>query len=85
MIGMVREMAIASCFGIGAAVDAFSFAFILPGFFAALLGGINGPFHSAVASAMMRTRGRKEKAEIVEKNLSSISLHLDWCSLVAKD
>lgn len=82
MIGMVREMAIASCFGIGAAVDAFSFAFILPGFFAALLGGINGPFHSAVASAMMRTRGRKEKAEIVEKVASISFLALGAISLL---
>jgi len=82
MIGMVREMAIASCFGIGAAVDAFSFAFILPGFFAALLGGINGPFHSAVASAMMRTRDRKEKAEIVEKVASISFLALGAISLL---
>ena len=81
-LGMVREMAIASCFGIGAVVDAFSFAFILPGFFAALLGGINGPFHSAVASAIMKTDDRKEKEVIVEKVASVSFLALGTISLL---
>ena len=57
--GLVRQQAIAAAFGVGAAYDAFNYAYVLPGFLLILLGGINGPFHSAVVSVM----AKQERAE----------------------
>jgi putative peptidoglycan lipid II flippase len=45
--GLVREQIIAAAFGVGAVVNAYSYAYVIPGFLLILLGGINGPFHSA--------------------------------------
>ena len=45
--GLVRQQVIAAAFGVGAAYDAYNYAYVLPGFLLILLGGINGPFHSA--------------------------------------
>ena len=38
--GMFREVVIAGVFGVGAAYDAYNYAYILPGFFLILIGGI---------------------------------------------
>ena len=46
--GLVRQLVIAAAFGVGAAYDAYNYAYVLPGFLLILLGGINGPFHSAM-------------------------------------
>lgn len=65
VFGLVRQQAIAAAFGVGAAANAYSYAYILPGFLLILLGGINGPFHSAVVSVLAK-RGKEETAPIVE-------------------
>nr|WP_275974400.1 murein biosynthesis integral membrane protein MurJ [Argonema galeatum] len=65
VFGLVRQQAIAAAFGVGAAANAYSYAYILPGFLLVLLGGINGPFHSAVVSVLAK-RGKQEAASIVE-------------------
>ena len=65
IFGLVRQQAIAAAFGVGAAANAYSYAYILPGFLLVLLGGINGPFHSAVVSVLAK-RDKKEAAPIVE-------------------
>ncbi|MFB2972491.1 murein biosynthesis integral membrane protein MurJ [Aerosakkonema sp. BLCC-F183] len=65
VFGLVRQQAIAAAFGVGAAANAYSYAYILPGFLLILLGGINGPFHSAVVSVLAK-RGKEEAAPIVE-------------------
>lgn len=52
--GLLRQQAIAAAFGVGAAYDAFNYAYVLPGFLLILLGGINGPFHSAMVSVMAK-------------------------------
>ncbi len=64
-MGLARQMAIAAAFGVGAAVGAYEFASIIPGFFLILLGGINGPFHSALVSALAK-RDKKDAAPLVE-------------------
>ena len=46
LAGLFRQQAIAAAFGVGAAYDAFNYAYVLPGFLLILLGGINGPFFS---------------------------------------
>jgi putative peptidoglycan lipid II flippase len=62
--GLVRQQVIAAAFGVGAAYDAYNYAYVLPGFLLILLGGINGPFHSAMVGAMAR-RPREEGAYVL--------------------
>ncbi|MEB3201267.1 MAG: murein biosynthesis integral membrane protein MurJ [Synechococcus sp.] len=62
--GLVRQQVIAAAFGVGAAYDAYNYAYVLPGFLLILLGGINGPFHSAMVSVMAR-RPRREGAHVL--------------------
>jgi putative peptidoglycan lipid II flippase len=62
--GLVRQLVIAAAFGVGAAYDAYNYAYVLPGFLLILLGGINGPFHSAMVSVLSR-RPREEGAHIL--------------------
>ncbi len=64
LAGLVRQQAIAAAFGVGAAYDAYNYAYVLPGFLLILLGGINGPFHSAMVSALSR-RPREEGAHVL--------------------
>lgn len=63
--GLFRQMAIAAAFGVGPAAGAFNFAYVIPGFLFILLGGINGPFHSAIVSVLAK-RKREDVAPIVE-------------------
>ena len=62
--GLVRQLVIAAAFGVGAAYDAYNYAYVLPGFLLILLGGINGPFHSAMVSVLSR-RPKEEGAHIL--------------------
>ncbi|MBD1939365.1 murein biosynthesis integral membrane protein MurJ [Microcoleus sp. FACHB-68] len=65
IFGLVRQQAIAAAFGVGAAVDAYNYAYVIPGFLFVLLGGINGPFHSAIVSVLAK-RKQEESAALVE-------------------
>lgn len=65
IFGLVRQQAIAAAFGVGAAVDAYNYAYVIPGFLLVLLGGINGPFHSAIVSVLAK-RDKSEAAPLVE-------------------
>ncbi len=65
VFGLVRQQAIAAAFGVGVAVDAYNYAYIIPGFLLILLGGINGPFHSAIVSVLAK-REKAEAAPLVE-------------------
>lgn len=65
VFGLVRQQAIAAAFGVGAAVDAYNYAYVIPGFLLVLLGGINGPFHSAIVSVLAK-RDKSEAAPLVE-------------------
>jgi putative peptidoglycan lipid II flippase len=65
VFGLVRQQAIAAAFGVGAAATAYSYAYIIPGFLLILLGGVNGPLHSAVVSVLAK-RKREEAAPLVE-------------------
>lgn len=66
VVGLVRQLAIADAFGVGAAKSAYDIAGIIPAFFLILLGGINGPFHSAMVSVLAK-RDKEESAPLVEK------------------
>ncbi|EAR19221.1 murein biosynthesis integral membrane protein MurJ [Synechococcus sp. W2B2] len=70
--GLVRQLVIAAAFGVGAAYDAYNYAYVLPGFLLILLGGINGPFHSAMVSVLSR-RPRDEGAHILATLNTTVS------------
>ena len=70
--GLIRQLVIAAAFGVGAAYDAYNYAYVLPGFLLILLGGINGPFHSAMVSVLSR-RPRAEGAYILAALNTSVS------------
>ncbi|AKG20224.1 murein biosynthesis integral membrane protein MurJ [Calothrix sp. 336/3] len=65
VFGLVRQQVIAAAFGLGAAADAFNYAYTIPGFLLILLGGINGPFYSAIVSVLAK-RKKEESAPLVE-------------------
>lgn len=65
IFGLFREQAIAAAFGVGPVVDAYAYAYVIPGFLLVLLGGINGPFHSALVSVLSK-RDKSEAAPLVE-------------------
>ncbi|XHX77279.1 MAG: murein biosynthesis integral membrane protein MurJ [Stenomitos frigidus ULC029] len=65
LFGLVRQQAIAAAFGVGPAYGAYNFAYVIPGFLLILLGGINGPFHSAIVSVLAK-RKQHEVAPIME-------------------
>lgn len=65
VFGLVRQQAIAAAFGVGITVDAYNYAYVIPGFLLVLLGGINGPFHSAIVSVLSK-REKSEAAPLVE-------------------
>ncbi|PSS30350.1 Lipid II flippase [Actinidia chinensis var. chinensis] len=54
LLGLVREITVASVFGIGPVATAFKYAYVLPGFSAALLGGVNGPIHITMATTLSK-------------------------------
>ena len=65
IFGLVRQQAIAAAFGVGPAYGAYNFAYVIPSFLLILLGGINGPFHSAIVSVLAK-RKQNEVAPIME-------------------
>jgi putative peptidoglycan lipid II flippase len=75
IFGLVREQAIAAAFGVGPVVNAYAYAYIIPGFLLILLGGINGPFHSALVSVLAK-RDKEEAPVLVETVTTLVSLIL---------
>ena len=65
VFGLIRQQIIAAAFGVGAAATAYSYAYIIPGFLLILLGGVNGPLHSAIVSVLSKHK-KEEAAPIVE-------------------
>ena len=75
VFGLVREQVVAAAFGVGTVVNAYAYAYAIPGFLFVLIGGINGPFHSALISVL----GKKDKSEaapIVETVTTIVSILL---------
>jgi putative peptidoglycan lipid II flippase len=56
-MGFVRQFLVAAIFGSGPEYSAFAVAYVIPSFLLILLGGINGPFHSAVISILKKREG----------------------------
>lgn len=72
IFGLVREQAIAAAFGVGPVVNAYAFAYVIPGFLLILLGGINGPFHSALVSVLAK-RDKSTAPPLVETVTTLVS------------
>jgi putative peptidoglycan lipid II flippase len=75
VFGLVREQVVAAAFGVGPVVNAYAYAYVIPGFLLILLGGINGPFHSALVSVLAK-RDRQEAAPLVETITTIVTLTL---------
>jgi len=75
ILGLLRQVAIAAAFGVSAAYDAYNYAYVIPGFLLVLLGGINGPFHSAIVSVLLK-RKSEEAAPLVETITTLVGLAL---------
>ena len=58
LVGFTREAFIAAAFGIGITYDAFNYAYIIPGFFLVIIGGINGSFHNAIVAVLTPINNR---------------------------
>jgi putative peptidoglycan lipid II flippase len=65
VFGLLRTVLLAAVFGAAPAYGAYQYATIVPSFFLILLGGINGPFHSAMVSVLAK-KDRETAAETVE-------------------
>lgn len=65
LFGLLRSTCIAAVFGVSAVADAYNYAYIIPGFLLVLLGGINGPLHSALVSVLAK-RDKSAAAPLVE-------------------
>jgi putative peptidoglycan lipid II flippase len=59
VVALLRDQIIAYSFGTTAGADAFNYAYKLPGFMLTLLGGVNGPFYSAVVSVIGRRKSQR--------------------------
>ena len=76
IFGLVRELFIAAYFGAGYIADAYSVAYILPGFALIMLGGLNGPFHSAILSIISKYLEKKdtENSKIIINTIIILSI-----------
>jgi len=65
LVALFRQQAIAATFGVGEAANAYSYAYVIPGVLLVLLGGVNGPIHSALVSVLAK-RDKQAAAPLVE-------------------
>ena len=75
LFGFVRELVVSAAFGLGAVKNAYAYAYTIPGFLFVLIGGINGPFHSALVSVLAK-KEKSEAAPIVETVSTLVSVLL---------
>jgi putative peptidoglycan lipid II flippase len=81
VFGLVRQVALAYAFGNGVAIEAFSYAYAIPGFLLILLGGMNGPFHSAIVSVLSKQKDQSETVPIVETVTTIVGIILICVSI----
>lgn len=63
LIGFIRDVVIANCYGASTVSDAYFYAYQLPALAIVLLGGVGGPFHSATVAVFSKIiPSWKEKA-----------------------
>lgn len=70
LIGFIRDVVIANCYGASTVSDAYFYAYQLPALAIVLLGGVGGPFHSATVAVFSKIiPSLKEKANEKVNNL----------------
>ena len=79
--GLTRQLVVAAAFGVGPAYDAYNYAYIMPGFLLILLGGINGPFHSAMVPVLSR-KSKKEGTYLLTALNSMVGSALTFVTLL---
>jgi putative peptidoglycan lipid II flippase len=82
VFGLVRQVALAYAFGNGIVVEAFTYAYAIPGFLLILLGGMNGPFHSAIVSVLAKQKDKSETVPIVETVTTIVGIILLGVSIL---
>ena len=75
LFGFVRELVVSAAFGLGPVKNAYAYAYTIPGFLFVLIGGINGPFHSALVSVLAK-KDKSEAPAIVETVSTLVSILL---------
>ena len=75
LAGCFRQIFIAAAFGVGTTYDAFNYAYIIPGFLLIIIGGINGPLHTAVV-AVLTPLNRKQGGIVLTQVSVKLSLIL---------
>ncbi len=80
-MGFVRQLLVAAYFGSGPEFSAFAVAYVLPGFLLVLLGGINGPFHSAIVS-VLKKRPDQDQSRWLESITTFVGLILLGITLI---
>ena len=85
IIGFIRDIVIADCYGASTVSDAYFYAYQLPALSIILLGGVGGPFHSATVAVFSKIiPSLKEKANPeVNFLFISCSLFLHHTSAIA--
>ena len=72
LLGLVRDQMIAFAYGAALVSDAYLYAFQLPSFSLVLLGGLNGPFHTATVSVLSKmTDGSSPPTDEVKRVVST--------------
>jgi len=70
IIGFIRDIVIANCYGATTVSDAYFYAYQIPALAIILLGGVGGPFHSATVAVFSKIiPSLKEKANAEVNNL----------------
>lgn len=70
IIGFIRDITIANCYGASTVSDAYFYAYQLPALAIVLLGGVGGPFHSATVAVFSKIiPSLREKANDEVNNL----------------
>ena len=54
LLGFVRDVVVANFFGAGLVSDAYFYAYQIPSLAIIILGGVGGPFHSAVVAVFSK-------------------------------
>lgn len=80
LFGLLRSTSMAAAFGVGAVANAFNYAYIIPGFLLIVVGGLNGPLHTALVSVLAR-RDERENADLVATIATLLTLILIPVSL----
>ena len=70
LIGFIRDVVIANCYGASTVSDAYFYAYQIPALAIILLGGVGGPFHSATVAVFTKLiPSFKEKANVEVNSL----------------